>query len=208
MTPLVDERPRSARLLPRFLLFGLAVLLVMSTLAVRLFYLQIGNGPVGQGQTTANTTVSQPIPSSRGFIVDRVGRSLVLNVPSFSVKIRPADLPYSQRDVVVSRLSEMLGLTPTAINEAIDGSPGSRFDLVRIATDVPEDVARLISEEHIVLPGVEVVAEARRDYRYGPTLAQILGYTGPISADQLRLLQSKGYLPDDVIGQAGLEAQY
>ncbi len=204
----MDERPRSVRLLPRFLLFGLAVLLVMSTLAVRLFYLQIGNGPAYQGQATANMTVSQPIPSSRGLIVDRAGRSLVVNVPSFSVKIRPADLPYSQRDVVVARLSQMLGLTSTAINESIDGSPGSRFDLVRIATDVPEDVARLISEEHIALPGVEVVAEARRDYRYGPTLAQILGYTGPISAGQLRLLQAQGYLPDDVIGQTGLEAQY
>ncbi len=208
MTSLVDERPRAARLLPRFLLFGLAVLLVVATLTVRLFYLQVGSGGYYQGQATANMTVSQSIPSSRGLIVDRTGRSLVINVPSFSVKIRPADLPFSQRDQVVADLSRMLGMSSTAINEAIDSNPGSAFDLVRIASDVPEDVARLISEEHLALPGVQVVAEARRDYLDGPTLAQILGYTGPISPDQLRALQSQGYLPDDVIGQAGIEAEY
>ena len=208
MTSLVDDHPRSQRLLPRFLLFGLAVLIVVATLTVRLFYLQVGSGGYYQGQATANMTVSQPIPSSRGLIVDRTGRSLVVNVPSFSVEIRPADLPYSQRNQVVADLSRMLGMSSTAINEAIDSNAGSSFDLVRIESDVPEDVARLVSEEHLALPGVQVVAEARRDYLYGPTLSQLLGYTGPISADQLRQLQSQGYLPDDVIGQAGIEAEY
>ena len=208
MTPLLDERPRTARLLPRFALFGLAVVLVLATLTVRLFYLQISSGGYYQGQAAADMTVLQAIPSSRGLITDRAGRSLVVNVPSFAVKIRPADLPYSQRDTVVARLSQMLGMSTTAINEAIDGNPGSRFDLVRIASAVPENVARLISEEHIALPGVEVVAEARRQYTYGSLLSQVLGYTGPIDATQLRELQSQGYLPDDVLGQAGLEAQY
>jgi len=68
MTSLVDERPRSARLLPRFLLFGLAVLVVVATLTVRLFYLQVGSGGYYQGQATANMTVSQSIPSSRGLM--------------------------------------------------------------------------------------------------------------------------------------------
>jgi penicillin-binding protein 2 len=208
MTPLIEEQPRNARLLPRFLLFGLAVLLVLSTLTVRLFYLQIASGGYYQGRAAANMTVLQPIPSSRGLILDRAGRSLVVNVPSFAVKIRPADLPFSQRDQVVARLSRLLGLTTTQINETIDSNPGSNFDLVRIASDVPEDVARLISEEHLALPGVQVVTEARRDYLYGPLMSQILGYTGPINADQLRQLRSQGYLPDDVLGQAGLEAQY
>ena len=208
MTPLFDERPRTARLLPRFALFGLAVVLVLATLTVRLFYLQVSSGGYHQGQAAANTTVLQAIPSSRGLITDRAGRSLVINVPSFAVKIRPADLPYSQRDAVVGQLSRMLGISTTAINEAIDGSSGSRFDLVRIASAVPENVARLISEEHLALPGVQVVAEARRQYTYGSLLSQVLGYTGPIDAAQLQALQSQGYLPNDLIGQAGLEAQY
>ena len=208
MIGLRDERPRNDRLLPRFLIFGLAVMLVMSTLAVRTFYLQATSGPAAQQAAAADSTVLVPIPSARGLIVDRAGRHLVVNVPSFSVEVRPADLPYSERDAVVSRLSELLGLSTTAINEAIDAGSANRFNLVRVAIDVPEDVARLISEDHVELPGIQVVAEARRDYLYGSTLAELLGYTGPISADQLRQLQAQGYLPNDIIGQAGLEAQY
>ena len=203
-----DERPVRDRLLPRFLVFGLAVVIVMSTLAVRVFYLQIPRGTTYQEQAAANSTVMVPVPSARGLIEDRQGRLLVENVPSFSIEVRPADLPYSERDAVVGRLSEMLGLSTTAINEAIDAASSNRFDLVRVAIDVPENVARLIAEDHVELPGVQVVAEARRDYLYGSTMAELLGYTGPINPDQLRQLQSAGYLPTDIIGQAGLEAQY
>ena len=39
-------------------------------------------------------------------------------------------------------------------------------------------------------------------------MSQILGYTGPVSGDQLPELKADGYLPDDVIGKAGVEVEY
>ena len=39
-------------------------------------------------------------------------------------------------------------------------------------------------------------------------MSQILGYSAPISGEQLATLKDKGYLPDDLIGKAGLEAEY
>jgi len=39
-------------------------------------------------------------------------------------------------------------------------------------------------------------------------MSQLLGYTGPINADELANLRDDGYQPDDLIGKAGLEAQY
>ena len=39
-------------------------------------------------------------------------------------------------------------------------------------------------------------------------MSQILGYTGPVSAEQLPGPQGQGYLPDDLIGKAGVEATY
>src|SRR5204863_6024943 len=118
-------------------------------------------------------------------IFDRKGRPLVKNVPTFAVKIRPVDLPEDRRDEVVSRLASLLSINVADINAAIDGNPGSRFDLVRIASDVPDATARLLSEAGDALPGVEVVVEARRQYPAGPLVSQLLGYTGPVSADEL-----------------------
>jgi penicillin-binding protein 2 len=203
-----SERPTSDRSILRFIAFGLAVVIGIGALTTRLVYLQVAQTGQYAQLSNQNRSVLQPIPSSRGVVYDRAGRPLVANVPSFAIKIRPADLPLPQRETVVTRLAGLLGMDPTKINTEIDSNPGSRFDFVRIAQDVPEATARLIAEEHFDLPGVEVVVEARRDYIQGPLFTQILGYTGPVSADQLKSLKDSGYLPDDMIGKTGVEAQY
>lgn len=201
-----DARPRHSP--ARFAAFGLAVVLVVSTLAVRLSYLQLSQAAYYSGRAAANRIVLEPLSSTRGLIYDRDGQLLVQNIPSFAVKLRPADIPGDQRDAVVERLARLLGMEPGDINVLIDRNPGSRFDQVRIASDVPEDLARLISEDRLALPGVEVAAEARRQYTEGSLLAQILGYTGPVDADELAALGGQGYLPDDVLGKTGVEATY
>ncbi len=204
----VQDRPRNDRLLVRFIVFGVIIAVVVTTLTARLAYLQFTNGGYYHAAAADNYVVFQAVPSTRGLIVDRAGRTLVRNVPSFAVKVRPADLPYDKRDGVVSRLSALLRIPTTKINETIDENPGSRFDLVRIASGVPENVAHVISEEHLDLPGVEVVVEAMRQYPYADLVAQILGYTGPIDADELRALKGKDYQVDDTLGKAGVELSY
>lgn len=184
------------------------VVLVVGVLTARLFYLQLANGGRHASLVDDNRILLQAIPSARGLVYDRNGQQLVTNRPSYAVKVRPADLPYLQREAVVALLATILHRTTTEINTAIDSNPGSRFDLVRVASDVPENVARLISEDSLQLPGVEVVVEATRQYDTGPLLSQLLGYTGAVSADDLKRLQARGYLPDDAIGKDGLEAQY
>ncbi|MEO6350713.1 MAG: penicillin-binding transpeptidase domain-containing protein, partial [Candidatus Limnocylindrales bacterium] len=55
---------------------------------------------------------------------------------------------------------------------------------------------------------VEVVVETRRNYELGSLFAQVLGYTGPISGSELLDLKQDGYLPDDLLGRAGVESTY
>ena len=192
----------------RFLTFALIVILAFGVLGSRIFYLQVVEGRHLAAQAQTNRTVVQAIPATRGLIYDRSGRPLVSNVASFSIKIRPADLPLSRRDEVVQRLAVLLGIDPTGINEAIDLNPGSNFDLVRIAQDVPETTARIVAESPDELPGVQVVVETRRAYSNGPLFSQVVGYTGPINADQLADRKDDGYLPDDLLGKAGLEKTF
>jgi penicillin-binding protein 2 len=204
----LDGHAEPTRPWMRFLVFGLAAILAIGGLTTRLFYLQIVSGGQFAALSETNRTVLQAIPSTRGLIFDRTGRPLVSNVPTFVVKIRPVDLPEDRRDEVVARLAALLSMDPADINASIDGNPGSRFDLVRVASDVPDATARLISEAGDALPGVAVVIEARRQYPNGPLVSQLLGYTGPVSADQIDALKKAGYLPDDLLGKTGLEASY
>ena len=205
---MVDERPSRERQLIRFLVFGIAVLIGVSGLTARLVYLQFVRGEVYQARAEQNRTVAQALPSTRGLIYDRRGRQLVTNEPSYAIKIRPSDLPFSDRDEVVARLSALLGIEASEINMTIDSNPGSRFDLVRVAQDVPIQTANIIAEERLALPGVEVAVESKRHYVDGPLMSQVIGYTGAIDADTLKALKDQGYQPDDLIGQAGVESSY
>ena len=208
MSVFLDDRPKSIRSLSRFLTFALIVIIAVSGLTARLFYLQIVDEGRPVTLAARNRTVLVAIRSPRGVIYDREGRVLVTNTPTAVVKLRPADLPVEQRPIVVDRLAALLGMSAAEINATIDGNPGSSFDLVRIAGDVDQRTARLISEVGDELPGVEVAVEARREYAAGPLMSQILGYTGPVSGEQLKTLKDVGYLPDDVLGKVGIEAAY
>jgi penicillin-binding protein 2 len=208
VTAYLDNRPRPVRRLTRFVAFALIIILAVGGLTARLFYLQIVDGGRFAVLATRNRTVLEALQSPRGLIYDRAGRALVTNVPTFAVKLRPADLPQAQRPQVVERLAALLNMDAAEINATIDSNPGSSFDLVRIAADVDENTARLIAEAGFELPGVQIAVEARRQYTYGSLFAQILGYTGPVAADELAQLVALGYLPDDSLGKTGLEAQY
>jgi len=204
----LDGSPPEPRSVTRFLFFGLAVAVSATVLSLRLFTLQVTSGSQFESLAQANRTVQEAIPSTRGLIYDRTGRLLVANVASYSVRIRPADLPESQRDEVIQTLASLVGMDPADINIAIDSNPGSRFDLVRVASDVPANVASFIAESSSSLPGVQIVVETRREYQLGALVSQVLGYTGPVNAKEITDLRAQGYQPDDLIGRAGVEAVY
>ena len=201
------EPPRS-RLGARFGVFGLVIVLVAGLLTTRLFYLQVVNGGYYAGLAERARTLDQPIRAARGLIYDRAGRPVAINIPSYVVRIRPGDLPFSERDAVVGRLSSLLDVPATDIIQALDRNATQRFEYVRIASDVSSDVARLIQEESRALPGVDVTVEERREYAYGPLISHMLGYTGPVTAEDLAELAEQGYLRDDDIGKTGVEATF
>jgi penicillin-binding protein 2 len=200
--------PPQNRLGVRFGVFGLIVVLVVGALTTRLFYMQGVQGGYYTDLAEANQHRTLPIKSARGIIYDRAGRELAINIPSYVVYIRPADLPFTQRDAVASELGRLLGIDPMEIIAEVDRYASQRFELVRIASDISSDVARIIVEENRSLPGVEIAIEDRREYEYGPLLSHVLGYVSPISAEQLAQLKDEGYLADDRIGQTGVEARF
>jgi penicillin-binding protein 2 len=173
-----------------------------------LFYLQIGRGGYYSSVNGQNRLTLQPIPAVRGLIYDRAGRLLATNVASYVITVTPADLPFPERDRVVDRLSQLLAIDREQIIEALDRNAGLRFDPVTIATDVPVELARVVTEESRDLPGVAVSIANRREYAYGPLVAHVVGYTGAVTQNDLDKEGNQGYLSNDVIGRAGVEATF
>jgi penicillin-binding protein 2 len=206
--PTLGTRSASERRLgTRFVVFGIAVMLAVAGLGLRLFQMQVAQGSFYQSLGEQRQTVTQPIPVARGIIYDRRGEPLVQNVPTFVLRIRPSEIPTDQRSAVADRLAQLLDVPAYTIIERLDAHTGSQFDLVRIG-DVKTDIARVISEDPGQFPGVHVDLEARRRYLQGKLMSHVLGWTGRISGPQYEARKEDGYWPEDLIGKAGLEATY
>jgi penicillin-binding protein 2 len=80
---------------------------------------------------------------------------------------------------------------------------------ILLKQDVSQEIAFVIEQEHLDLPGVLVEIGSYRHYLTGATTAHLLGYMGPIPAGaEDRYSSEQGYDPGDSIGLSGLEYSY
>jgi penicillin-binding protein 2 len=146
----------------------------------------------------------------RGVVYDRAGRQLVHNVPSFSVSIRPADLPKddAERTAVFERLGQVIETSPDDIAALVAAARVDPFTPARIKAPVTREQALILEEQHTRLPGVVVQDPPIRGYPEGTLFGQLLGYTGPLPPASLEGLLGQGYERDDSIGISGIEAAF
>jgi penicillin-binding protein 2 len=205
------DLPRSRA---RFVAFGVIALLLFGMLAGRLFHLQVVDGNVYAGRAAAARTVELPVRAPRGLIFDREGRPLVVNTPSWTVKVRPADLPSGQRGTILRRVAQLTGVGVATLNARLDAFSGSPYDLVPIVRGVSREAALVMGEERERLRGIVVEVDPVRRYLdeqgdpNGSLASHVLGYTGPVSREELAAREEDRYLPDDSIGKSGIEASF
>jgi penicillin-binding protein 2 len=208
MNERTETRPAEPRNIYRFGAFVLAVVVGVTSLSARMFYLQVVKGQQADQGANVALTATQSVPSTRGLIYDASGTPLVKNVVTYSVTVTPIDLNLSQKPLVAERLGSLLSTNPVDIETRIDSASGSLYEPVKIADNVPVEVARFIEENSDSLPGVKVVVIQHRQYVTGPLFSELIGYTGQITQAQYDNLKGQGYSTSDVVGQNGLEASY
>ncbi|MBR3143088.1 MAG: hypothetical protein IKF09_08095 [Clostridiales bacterium] len=79
---------------------------------------------------------------------------------------------------------------------------------VKIATNVPEELIRILEEQNYHYMGLVAGKEYARTYSSEALYAShVLGYVGKISSLSYQDLAPFGYTSDDVVGKAGVESQ-
>ena len=219
----------------RLFLFRLLVINFFLLLVGQLFHLQIVEGPRYAGQAEQNRIRKFFTQALRGVIYDRTGKLLVRNIPSFSVSVLPADLPpatVSQQgagqqatshapsaslagasapvlseDVVLSRLSKLLQMEKSDILTRLDRQRDNPFTPVLLKTNVDRDVALMIEEARLDLPGVVVDVVPIREYIDGALLSPIIGYIARISEEEYAKQKDVDRTAsiNDMVGRMGVE---
>ena len=208
-----DPRVREPyRLTPQLALrvgiFGALALVVFGVLFLRLWSLQVLSGDEYLNAAQNNQLRLVRIEAPRGPILDRHGRVVVSNVAGTAVRLWVGDMPKHGRHQLVERLATVLDVSPRALSREVDERRGDPLTPVIVKTSVGEAQVDYLLEHQAKFPGVEIAQVYLRDYHYGALAAQILGYTGEISPEELKAMRRDGYRAGDRIGKAGIEASY
>jgi penicillin-binding protein 2 len=204
------ERERTGRSPAAFALLRALIILMFGALILQLINLQIIRGDEFKERAEINALREVPLPAARGLIVDRNGQSLVQNSARFSAAIVPGDLPERGEAGVYRLLSDIIEMPVDEIDRKVhEGLQGQgEFSPAVIKEDIDRDTALVLMELAPHAPGLQVITEPSRHYLTGSLLSHVLGYTGPISAEEYVALEGKGYLFQDFIGKTGVESSY
>ena len=171
-----------------------------------------------------NQTRQIVVPAVRGTITDDTGTPFVRNETEMVVSVNMMDLSQHTTDngaAVLAKLAPLLHLSDKELSEKVrlctSGVPqpcwtGSPYQPVPVAEHVSDAIALQIMEEPKVFIGVTASLQPVTDYPMpnGANPAQVLGYLQPITQSEMAAdhLPETGFAGDDLVGQAGLEAQY
>ena len=153
-----------------------------------------------------NRVRSIPIIAPRGRMLDRDGRVLVDNYPSFSVLLLRDDPSALERNLPM--IADGLGLSLDDIKEQLNSTEKlPRFQPIVIKPEAtPADVA-FIESHRADVPILEMLMVQRRRYLPGGFMAHASGYVGEVSEKQIETSGGK-LRPGDIAGKSGLELQY
>lgn len=185
----------------------------------RLYYLQIVRGPYYRAFAQGNTIKEVRYKATRGFILDRKGRVIANNRPSFDLIMIP--------QYVVNRegmVRTVLALSPLSEDEVQEKWREAQtlppFQPLVLKADVDFDlVAKIRTLKSVAysagdlydLRGIEIVSHPLRQYPYRTVGAGVVGYIREISKRDLKTfsLTSPGvYYAGDNTGVAGIERQW
>ena len=181
------------------------ILVLLALLAASFWHLQVLRHRYYRTLAENNRIRVVPIAAPRGPLLDRHGRPLVENRPSFNIVLAPEQS--QDLDDTISRLARVLGIGQGALRERL-ARRGAPFHPVVVKADASiEDVA-VLEARRFELPEASVQVVPVRSYPLAAAAAHALGRVGDVTERQLQSPEFADLKPGDLVGQAGIEAQY
>ncbi|MBI4633446.1 MAG: penicillin-binding protein 2 [Deltaproteobacteria bacterium] len=187
----------------RFKVLFVIVVVAMSLLVARLWYLQVVKGEELRLRSENNSVRLRKIKPLRGLIMDTGGAVLVDNQPSFDVLFMP-----SRNQDITDVIAKMKQLSETIVPFSTDLALLERsrpFVPIKLEKNVSWEKLAAVETHALDLPGVNVEVVPVRKYLCADMMAQVIGYTGEISREELEKDDNGFYTPGDMVGKYGIE---
>ena len=198
-----DEKVSPGRLTAaQYIILG-----IFLVLAYGLWRLQVMQSDFYSLAAEKNRIRNVPVLAPRGKILDREGRTIVDNYPSFSALL----LRDSSRDLAgdADLIAQGLHLDPDEVRARIRHFASMpQYQPIFLKEDITPDELQFIEAHRNELPELDTIMAHRRLYPRNGFMAHLVGYVGEVTEDMLNQPQFELYNPGDVVGISGVERQY
>jgi penicillin-binding protein 2 len=198
-----DEKVSAIRLTAsQYIIVGIFLILVYG-----LWRLQVMQSDYYSLAAEKNRIRNVPVLAPRGKILDREGRTIVDNYPSFSALL----LRDSTRDLNADAdlIAQGLHLNPDEVRARIRRFASMpQYQPIFLKEDITPDELQFIEAHRNELPELDTIMAHRRLYPRNGFMAHLIGYVGEVSDDMLNQPAFELYNPGDVVGISGVERQY
>ena len=183
------------------------ILAIFLVLAYGLWRLQVMQSGYYASAAEKNRIRNVPILAPRGKILDREGRVIVDNYPSFSALL----LRDSSRDLNADAdlIAQGLHMDANEVRARVRHFAAMpQYQPIFLKEDITPDELSFIEAHRNELPELDTIMAHRRLYPRNGFMAHLIGYVGEVTEDMLNQPQFELYSPGDVVGVSGVERQY
>jgi penicillin-binding protein 2 len=194
----------------RSIVAGVVVAALLLTVAGRLFYLQVLRYQYYAELSQGNRVRTEPVPPSRGLILDRHGVVLAENRPSYQIEvvrelvgdIRALDAALAQLGAIgLLRSTEIPNIRRTVLLHKV-------YESVPIKLQLNDDEMALFAVHRWQFSGVDIHARLARYYPLKEIAVHAIGYVSAINEEDLKQIDSAEYAGTSLIGKVGVEGAY
>lgn len=204
----IKDHGAEQRLFFARLVFAMIFILVLTVVVVlRLVQLQVVQHDHYSAQSQGNRIRVQPVPPTRGLILDRNGQVIADNQASFDLIITREQV--SSLDDMLERLVATGLLAAEELADTRKEILARRsYEAVAIRSHLSELEVAIFAVNRPYLEGVDIRGRLSRSYPYGQALAHALGYVGGLSADDLKAVDPVAYAGTTQIGKVSVEKSF
>jgi penicillin-binding protein 2 len=194
----------------RSIVAGVVAAFLLLTVASRLFYLQVLKYDYYSELSQGNRIRTEPIPPSRGLILDRNGAVLADNQPAFNLELvreqvgdaKAVDAALSQLVSIGVLRAEEVGTTRrTILSHKV-------YESVPVKLQLNEEEMARFAIHRYQFAGVDIRPRLARHYPLKEVGVHAIGYVSAINEEDLKSIDSAEYAGTSLIGKLGVERAY
>ncbi len=194
----------------RSIVAGVFAAVLLLAVAGRLFYLQVIKFEYYHGLSQGNSIRTEPIPPSRGLILDRHGVVLADNMPAFNIELvreqvgdgKALDATLAQLvKIGLLRSEEVSNIRRTILLHKV-------YESVPVKLSLNEEEMARFAVHRYQFAGVDIRARLARHYPLREMGVHAIGYVSAINEQDLKQIDSAEYAGTSLIGKLGVEGAY